>query len=195
MDWDKLRHEWRREAPDLPMAAMDEVRTRDRRLWWKVRLRDRIETAVAVVVALFFGLVAVGDGARGDWVEAGFALLIAIWAAVLPFQLRRARRLAPEDDPTVPLIAFLRGQREAALAQARLLERVWLWYLLPPAVGIAGLTFAHDGFNRGSLHRLGITLLLYAGIAWLNRRTARTQFRSHAEALQHQIDALEAGGD
>lgn len=195
MDWDKLRNEWRDEAPVAPLMAADELRALDRSLWKKVRMRDRVETLAAVVVAGFFALVALGTLVRGEWLQAASALLLVAWGAWLPFQLRRARRAAALDGHGASTLDFLRSQRDAALLQAHMLERVWLWYLTPPAVGLTGLTLAADGFTAGSLGYLGVVLVLYAGLAWLNRWTARTQFRAHAEALQRQIDGLTVDGD
>ena len=190
MDWNQLRHDWQDAAPAAPMMAVDELRRRDRSLWTKVRRRDLLETVAAVAVVVWFGLMAIVALVEGAWLQAAFTLLVVAWGAVLPFGLRRSRRLARDGDHGVSMLAYLQAQREAALAQARMLERVWLWYLAPPAIGITGLTLARDGFTPGALGYLAVLVLLYAGIAWLNRHAARTQFRAHADELQRQIDAL-----
>ena len=194
MDWDKLRVAWRDDAPAARLAAVDELRTLDRALWTTVRRRDLLESIAAVVVAGFFVLTALGSFAEGAWLAGAFALLILAWSLTVPFHMRRARRLAADTGHAAPLLDYLRRQRDAALAQARMLEQVWLWYLSPPAIGIAGLTLARDGITGRSLGYLGLVLLLYAGVAWLNRHTARTRFRAHADALQRQIDALSGDG-
>ena len=194
MDWDKLRTEWRGAVPAAALLEVDALRALDRSLWKKVRRRDLVETIAAVVVAVFFAVVAIGTLARGEWLQAASALLISSWGAWLPFRLRRSRKAAAGDGHDVSTLDYLRRQRDAALLQARMLERVWLWYLTPPAIGLAGLTLARDGLTAGSLRYLGVTLVLYVGLAWLNRWTARTQFRAHADALQRQIDALSADG-
>ncbi|MBJ6979653.1 hypothetical protein [Luteimonas sp. MC1895] len=191
MDWDKMRNQWRDAAPAAPLMAVDELRALDASLWKKVRRRDMVETVAAVVVVIFFALTALGTMAEREWVQAGFALLIVAWAAWLPFQLRRARLAAEVDGRAVSILDHLRRQRDAALEQARMLERVWLWYLTPPATGLVGLTLARDGVTKGALIYIASALLLYAGIAWLNRRTARTRFRAHADTLRRQIRELE----
>lgn len=194
MDWDKLRDAWRDAAPEAPLMAAEELRARDRSLWKKVRRRDLLETVAAVIVAVFFMLVAVGALVEGEWMQAASALLIAGWATWLPFKLRQARRAAEPDSSGASTLDYLRRQRDAALLQARMLERVWLWYLTPPAIGIVGLRLSRDGLTAGSLGYLGVMLVLYAGLAWLNRWTARTRFRAHADVLQRQIDDLSASG-
>ncbi|MGY0651553.1 hypothetical protein ACW7GZ_06760 [Luteimonas sp. A537] len=190
MDWDKMRNAWRGDAPTVRLLPMEELRTRDQALWKKVRRRDLVETVAAVLVVIFFALITLAALVEGEWLQAGFALLITAWGVALPFRLRRSRRLAPDPDHGVPLLAYLQRQRDATLAQARMLEQVWLWYLTPPAIGLTGLTLARDGATAGALRYLAVMLVLYAALAWINRRVARTQFRAHAETLQRQIDRL-----
>lgn len=194
MDWDKLRSEWREATPEASMMAAEELRARDRSLWKQVRRRDLVETVAAVIVVVFFSLVVIGALAEGEWLQVASALLIASWGAWLPFKLRQARRAAEPDRPGAPTLDYLRQQRDASLLQARMLERVWLWYLTPPAIGIIGLRLAQDGPTAGSLAYFGVMLVLYVGLAWLNRWTARTRFRAHADVLQRQIDELTANG-
>ncbi|MEN1941080.1 hypothetical protein WCE41_08170 [Luteimonas sp. MJ246] len=190
MDWDKMRNAWRSDTPTVHLLPMDELQKRGQTLWKKVRRRDLIETIAAVLVAVFFALITLAALVDGEWLQAGFALLITAWGVALPFRLRRARQLAPEPDHGVSLLAYLQRQRDATLAQARMLEQVWLWYLTPPAIGLTGLTLARDGATAGSLRYLAVMLVLYGALAWINRRVARTQFRAHAETLQRQIDGL-----
>lgn len=194
MDWDTIRKEWRRALPDAPLLSMEELRKRDRSLWKTVRRRDLVETIAGGFVAVFFALVAIRALGSGAWMQGGFALLIAAWGVYLPFPMHRSQRLALQPDHGLALIGHLRQQRDAALAQARMLERVWLWYLTPPAIGLTGLTLARDGVTAGSLGYIAVLAVLYAVLAWVNRRAARTQFRAHAEELQRQIDAM-TGGD
>lgn len=191
MEWDRLRDQWRQQATDASLMAVEELRTRDATLWKKVRRRDLLETIAAVIVAVFFTFTVVGSLARGEWLQAAFAALLVAWAAWLPFQLRRARGQVAVDGHAASTLDYLRRQRDAALVQARMLERVWLWYLTPPAIGVIGLRLAMEGPGTGTLRYIGFVVLLSAGLAWLNRYTARTQFRAHAAGLQRQIDALE----
>lgn len=193
MDWDSLRQQWRQDAPAASTSSIDELRSLDQALRKRVRRRDMGETAAAVVVAVFFAWSALDLAADAEWVALGFALLLVAWAVTVPLRLRRARREVPEEDPRQPLVENLGRQRDAALVQARMLERVWLWYLTPPAIGLFGMTLARSGPSAFALAYLAAVAVLYIGLAWINRRVARTQFRAHAERLQRQIDAL--GGE
>ena len=195
MDWDDIRNRWREDAPQAPLVSLDVLQRADDSLVRAVRKRDRIETVVAVVVVVFFLVGALGAAAQGLWLELFFRLVVVAWAAWLPFAFRRARNAVPTADPRMPQLEYLALQRDAALVQARLLERVWLWYLTPPAIGVTGIKLASDGVTAGSLTYLGGMVVLYAAIAWFNRRAARTRFRAHAAVLQQQIDALAGDGE
>lgn len=190
MDWNDIRQRWREDVPPARLASIDELQRADARLATAVRRRDRIETVAAVVVALLFLVGCIAAAIQGLWIEMVFGLVVLAWAAWLPFAFRRARREVPAADACMPPVAYLSRQRDAALVQARLLERVWLWYLTPPAVGIFGLTLAIEGITAGSVTYLASVLVLYGGLAWFNRHVARTRFRAHAEQLQGHIQRL-----
>ena len=190
MDWDSMKQQWRQDAPVAAAVSIEELQSLDGTLRKRVRRRDLIETVAAVAVAIFFTLTALGMAAEGEWVALGFSVLLVLWAVAVPLRLRQARLQVPEEDPRLPLVENLGRQRDAALAQARMLEQVWLWYLTPPMIGIFGLTLALRGPSIFALVYLAVVVVLYLGIAWYNRRAARTKFRAHADALQRQIDAL-----
>jgi len=190
MDWNDIRQRWREDVPLARLASIDELQRADARLATAVRRRDRIETVAAVLVALLFLVGCIVAAIQGLWIELVFGLVVLAWAAWLPFAFRRARREVPAADPRMPPVAYLSRQRDAALVQARLLERVWLWYLTPPAVGIFGLTLAIEGITAGSVTYLASVLVLYGGLARFNRHVARTRFRAHAEQLQGHIQRL-----
>lgn len=195
MDFDKLRDQWRQAPEHVSLMPADELSALDGALWKKVRRRDRWETIVAVILAVFFSLVALGAVVDGAWVLAASALLITAWSIALPFQLKRGRLDTTADGHGATTLEYLRRRRDASLVQARMLERVWLWYLTPPAIGVTGIKLASDGVTAGSLTYLGGMVVLYAAIAWFNRRAARTRFRAHAAVLQQQIDALAGDGE
>lgn len=191
MDWDDIRQRWREDVPDAPLTPIGALQQSDRKLAKAVRRRDLFETAAAWLVAAIFAVWCVVAAVQGRWLLLFFGLVVTLWAVWVPFVLRRARREVPAVDHRLPPRLYLSRQRDAALLQARLLERAWLWYLTPPAVGIIGLTLTLDGFTTGSMAYLAGLLAVYAGLAWLNRHVARTRFRAHAEALQSHIRRLE----
>ena len=221
MDWDNIRQQWKTQPAHADPGVADSARLRDQadRLQRTIRRRDRWETIAAIVVGVFFALVAGGAASDGNWPRLGFALLIVAWAVYIPIHLRRARRQLPDPRPDLPLRSFLMRQREAALVQARMLEQAWLWYIAPGVAGLVGLTLSEDesqlieanskltlisgiaGFvaavpGVGLLQLPGgasWVLVLGAVLVWINRRTATRVFHPHAQALQRQIETLDDG--
>ncbi|MFZ7096951.1 hypothetical protein ACOPJQ_00030 [Luteimonas dalianensis] len=191
MDWDSMKQRWQDDAAAAPDVRIEALRSLDEKMRRRVRRRDLIETVAAVAVVIFFTLAALGMATKGEWAAVGFSVLLVVWGALIPLRLRQARRQVPEPEPQLPLVENLGRQRDAALAQARMLEQVWLWYLTPPMIGIFGLTLVLRGPSMFSLVYLAVVVALYAGIAWYNRHVARTRFRAHAESLQCQINALD----
>lgn len=190
MDWNEIRRQWQHDAPATTAVPVDKLQSLDRAIQKQVRRRDLIETLAAAVVAIFFTFVALGLAADAEWTALAFTVLLVMWALAVPLRLRHARRRMPAEEPQLALVETLGRNRDAALIQARMLERVWLWYLTPPAIGIFGLTLTLQGPSGFALAYLGVVTVLYFGIAWLNRHVARTKFRAHAAQLQRQIDAL-----
>lgn len=196
MDWDSMKQQWQTRAPGVGPAtpSAEQLRRESDRLQRTVRRRDLRETIAAVVVGVFFLLLAGSGFSRGSWAGASFALLLVVWAGYVPFQLRRARRKLPDPRPDLPLRIFLQRQREAALAQARMLERAWLWYVAPCTVGLLGLTFSTPGEGAGRLLYGGFVIALGVLVAWINRRAARQVFRAQAHTLEQRIDSLDGDG-
>lgn len=195
MDWDNIKQQWQTQtltaSPAIPSA--ERLRQESDRLQRRVRRRDLLETIAAVVVAVFF-LLAAGSGfSRGNWVGASFALLLVAWAVFVPFQLRWARRKLPDPRRDLPPRTFLEHQREAALAQAHMLDRAWLWYVAPCTAGVLGLTFSAPGVDAGDLLYGGFVVALGIFIAWINRRAGQV-FHEHARALGQQINSLDEAG-
>lgn len=189
MDWDRIREAWQRQPTDggAEAVSLHSLRERDRALERAVRRRDLLETAAAVLVVAFFAVVGVAAGLRGaGWVAAS-AGWIAAWAVWVPWHLRRARHAVPEAAPDQPLVLHLQRRRDAALAQSRLLDRAWRWYVAPPMLGASAFVLASAGPTPRTLTTIFAFLLFGAFVVWLNRRAAKG-FHAHATALQRQID-------
>jgi hypothetical protein len=196
MSWKDLQVQWKHTAvTPLPAATVQDTLRRAQRLRRRVFLRDGIETVVALaMVPVVFGWLRDAMHERLLLMEASAALLLA-WLFFVPWRLWRARRLLPRNDPGLPLQHYLERQKQAMLAQARMLEQVVWWYLTPCMLGIAGLTVGKHGLTRGVLIYLSIVLVLYVAIERLNRRTAKQYFRRRAADIDtafRELTALEA---
>jgi hypothetical protein len=203
MDWNQIRRQWRRDSSAITAMSLAEIQAQDRVLHKQIRARDRRETVVAIVVVLFFGYVAWSEAGRHAWMGATFAAELVLWALWVPFRLRKARRDAPEPRHDLPLRSYLVRQRDMLLAQARMLERAWLWYVMPCMVGVIGLTLSHaDGVWTVKNDMVGMTIRLVffsyiagvialgVGVAWLNRYVARTKLRTRVEQLDRHLESL-----
>jgi hypothetical protein len=196
MSWKDLQVQWKQTAvTPLPASIVQDTLRRAQRLRRRVFLRDGIETIVALaMMPAVFGWLRDAMHARLLLMEASAALLLA-WLFFLPWRLWRARRLLPRNDPGLPLRRYLERQKQAMLAQARMLEQVVWWYLTPCMLGLTGLTVGKHGLTRGVLIYLSIVLVLYVAIERLNKRTAKQYFRRRAADIDtafRELAALEA---
>ncbi len=193
MHWEEFQRQWQQQA--TPTAAnagamADAIHADSRRLRRRVWLRDGIETGIALLMVPVFGWAAIHAGQKSAWWTVAFSILLTGWLLFLPWWLWRARRQLPVPQPERPLVDFLVQERDAVLAQARLLETVWRWCLGPVAVGVVGFYVSVTGPTRGALIYAGVVLAVYAGIDWLNRVTARRRFRARAARIDSLLSEL-----
>jgi hypothetical protein len=196
MSWKDLQDQWKRAAvTPLPASTVRDTLRRAQRLRRRILWRDGIETVVALaMVPIVFGWLRDAVHARVWLMEASAALLLA-WLFYVPWRLWRARRLLPRNDSSLPLPRYLELQKQAMLAQARMLEQIVWWYLAPPMLGIAGLAVGKHGLTRSVLIYLAAVFVVYAVIARLNKRAAKHNFRRRAadiDATFRELAALEA---
>lgn len=192
MEWLELRQRWQQSPRDNDVDTMaDAVHARIRSERRTVFLRDRIETLCAIVILPIFLLSAIGAWARGAWWTVAFSLFLVAWLAFVPWRLARARRALPVARREQPLAAFLAQERDALLAQARMLEQVWRWYLGPAALGVIGFFASIQGFGLATMLYTLIVLTAYVAIDRLNRRAARGYFRTRADEIRRLIETLQ----
>lgn len=192
MDWETMRKQWQAAGEPAPRPALAEVVSEADALAAIVRRRDRLETIAAFALLVLFAAWAWSLFADGNALAGGFALLVAASSAWIPLLLWRARaRLPGEPRRDQAVRTYLGRQRDAMRAQASLLERVAWWYVVPPAVGVIGITFALQG---STLYAWGYAAAVVAFDAWvvhINRRAARTRFGAQAARLDEQLRSLE----
>ncbi|WP_376690167.1 hypothetical protein [Wenzhouxiangella sp. EGI_FJ10409] len=190
MDWDRIRSDWQ----SRPAEAADRTLlppARFSRLWRRVRRRDWVETAVAVLLALFFGATAGVLLLAAMPVPAGFAVWLTLVCIYIPLKLARVRRLIPEADPEQPVIEFLRVERRALLAQRAMLASVWRWYWGPIAVGVIGFYVSIRGWHWQSAAYVAVVVLVSLIIEYANRAAVRTHIQPALDELEQQIARME----
>lgn len=183
MHWQQIQQQWQRQVePEQPLSRVstESVHADSHRLRRRVRRRDAIESVLSLLMVPVFVFAAIHAWQQDNSWAMLFSMLLAAWLLFLPWWLWRIRRQLPQAQPQQPLVAFLAQERDAVLAQARLLETVWRWCLGPVALGTVGFHFAVVGATRASFIYAGVVLLVYAAIDWRNRITARRRFRNHA---------------
>ena len=196
MSWKDLQGQWQRIAvTPLSASTVQDTLRRAQRLRRRIMWRDGIETVVALaMVPIVFGWLRDAVHARALLMEASAAILL-VWLFYVPWRLWRARRLLPRNDPGLPPQHYLERQKQAMLAQARMLEQVAWWYLAPCMLGITGLAVGKHGLTRGVLIYLAVVLVLYVAIERLNNRAAKHNFRrrvAEIDATCRELAALEA---
>lgn len=191
MDWNQLRYQWqatgRAGATDDVLAR---VQTRDRRLRRQLRVRDGIETFVAVLIAPVFAWLSWRAFVREAWTPLLFSALLTAWVCYVPVHLWRARRQLPHPRRDLALLDYLRQERDAMLAQARMLGRIWVWYLAPCAIGVVGLVVSTAGVTVKTVVYALVVLGMCTLIGWANRHAARTAFAALAAEIERQIATL-----
>jgi len=191
MDWNQIRRQWQNTsdavAPVSDSEMLADVRQRESKVRNLVKRRDRLETIIAVLLVPVFGYAAWRAGARADWLATFFSLWLTAWVIYVPWHFWRVRRRMAQPRPELTLIVYLTQQRDAMLAQARMLEQVWIWYLAPCAIGVIGLNLAAAGATAGTLIYATIVLAFCAFLGRLNRRAARTHFRDLAAQIDQQL--------
>jgi len=190
MEWERMRHEWQSRSAETRETGLA-LPADAARLWRKIRLRDWMETLVAIPMMLILGIVAWPLWIAGFALSALSAALLAAAGPLVALRLGRARRLFPAQESDLPLLAFLRRARGALVHQRRMLASVLWWYIGPLLLGAFGLFFGIRGLHWHSLAYLVVVLLVGFGVERLNRFAVRNQIEPAITALDEQIRRLE----
>lgn len=196
MTWKDLQAQWKRTAvTPLPASTAQDALRRAQRLRRLIFWRDSAES-VAALVLLPFVIIWLWNAVHAHLILSQLsAVLLLGWLFYVPWSLWRARRLLPRNDPGLPLQRYLALERQAMLAQARLLEQAAWWYIAPCALGVTGLTLGNYGPTRGVLIYLAMVLVLCVLIERLNKQKAKSIFRrriADIDATCRELTALEA---
>jgi hypothetical protein len=194
MDWQRIRADWQSRSEPHAERALS-APSGLTRLWSRVRRRDRIETAVAIVMAPLFAAMAVWLFSEGLLVAAGFSAWLTLCCIYVPLRLRAARRLIPEPHPEQPVLEFLHAEREALRMQREMLASVWRWYWGPIAVGVVGFFVGIRGLDWVSAGYVALVVMVSLAIEVANRMAVRHQIEPALRVLDEQIDEIEDNDD
>lgn len=192
--WDALGAEWRQDEPTSSFDDVDPVAVRARaaRFARTVRWRNARELAAGAAVALGGVGIAWRASSSFGWFG-GVALTAGALVVTATIALRgRNASPPPPDAPAHEVIAFERAELER---QARLLERVWLWYLAPFAPSVVAI---YAGSLRAAFARpdptggIVLAVVLFGVTAGVFFLVARWNTRA-ARALRRRMKTLEDG--
>lgn len=188
MTIDELGAAWRRQGGSARSGSelaqeLAAVKTRARELEVLVRRRDRIETAVSLLLLPIFGFFAVRPG---DLLVRVGSAIVALSCVVIPFVLRSARRRS--TDLAQPVAGFLRVELDLVLRQRRLLLSVPFWYLGPLGVGVI-LFFAGASPSPWitAAYAAGV-VVFFVALYRLNRRAVASELDPRASELRLWIE-------
>ena len=190
MDWNELRNDWQARS-DRTAVDLDLRPAARERLWERVRIRDGLETLVALLMLPVFGAGAVILAWAGLWLPALFAATLVVAIAYVPWRLWRARRQIPVPDPGGSVLDFLRAERAALVGQAEMLRSVARWYSGPICIAAAGFFVSLAGPTLDSLLYVLFVAALFVSIEWANRTAVHKRFEPAIEAVDQQISQLQ----
>lgn len=187
--WNELGASWREGGSSSSSSPssfegvdLAAVRARSRAFARRVWLRNLRETAAGVLVAAA-GVAIATHAPTTLGMLGGVAMVLGAVGVSLVIALGARNRRAPEPSaPTREVLAHERGELER---QARLLERVWLWYLAPLLPSVALIyaealirALGHAGPARTvgvamSLGMFAVSLGFFFLVGRLNARAAR----------------------
>ena len=181
------------EVSEHPALDVEEVALQGERFERKIRRRNLMEWAACIVVAAVFGVDAI-ESING-WELAG-NLIIAFGAITIGVVLWRKGQVSLEADPSGNTAEFLGEHAHALEVQARLLEGVPLWYLLPLGLGILLLRFS-DYVEAGEVKAswlivTSFIVVVFVVIGWMNVKAAQ-KMRQEARSLRQQLAGEEGG--
>jgi len=171
-----------------------------------IRKRDLVETTTALLMIPVFGYFAYEIPFMVSKIG---CILSMIWFGYVIFKLRDVKKHKLPVDLSLSFREQLENQKAYFLQEAKLIDDVFYWYLLPPfvahAIVILGLGDpTRYGWSNPMVNEilpisltykvayLAFAAVLYAGILWINKRTVRNVYQpliKEIEKVQQQLQS------
>lgn len=198
MNDEELKALWSRQTQEAEPAVhggvqVDALRDKLAELQRSLKLRDIRELVVAAVLVVVFGIylftIPYPVTRLGSLIVIG-GLVIASWKMI------QSRRKAPRSDAAMPVALWLKQERERMHHEAELLRTVLWWYILPILFGVNVFYwgFPHRSFGEKVLYTV-MTVLLGAGIYWLNQYARRKELLPVKDELENMLKSVDAGAE
>ncbi len=191
MALDDLKGDWQaQQDAELVRLSPDEilsyVASRSKKLDRQLRFRDWREY-IAAIIAL--AVIAPGTIHAGPVARVGLAALTGAFL-LMAFSLQRARRMPGADQADQSVVMALRNERARVEAQARLLERVLLWYVGPILVSVVVIVAGIAGASLFTVAFTIVTAMLGFVIHRLNAHAVRKDLRPRLAELTRLLDEV-----
>lgn len=186
------KHAWQASGEIGDTPALVEIRARADKFYRRIRRRNTIEYVACILVVLIFGRQAFVLPHLLLKIGSGWTALAALYVA---WQLHlRGSAISPDKSGGMPLFTFLRMQ---LVRQRDALRSIFWWYLLPFTPGLALILIGRGQDPEWISHvpvwaqltGLSATVMIFAGVWWLNQWNARKLERRIEE-----IDVLMSEG-
>jgi Ca2+/Na+ antiporter len=170
-----------------------------------IRYRDMREIGSSVLGILLFGYFVFAIPFLLTKIASFFTV---IWFAYVIYKFRAAKKHKSPANFSLSFREQLKQQKGNMIRQARLLDTVLYWYLLPPfilnVIFIMGLGSPTD-FNwsnsianqllplsmMSKIAYLLFVAVLYAGILWLNKRAVKKEINPVIKDIERVLEQLE----
>ena len=191
MTLDDMKQDWQaQQDAELVRLSPDEILSyvvsRSKRLDRQLRFRDWREYIAALVALAVItpGAIHAGLVARVGLVALSGAFLL------MAFSLQRARRMPGVDEADQSVVQALRTERARVEAQARLLERVLLWYVGPILISLVVIVAGTAGASRFTVGFTLVMITLGFVIHRLNAHAVRKDLRPRLAELTRLLDEV-----
>jgi len=189
-EFDEIQTLWKQQSIQPLEVDMTELKKKADGFVRKIRIRNVLEWLAASFVAVFFVGLAV---TRPEFpvITKVDSLLIAAAALYVGVRLTLDGRVGRLPDPAQNTVVYVQAYRDRLLDQAQLLRAVPYWYLAPFVPGFMAFYFGFLELAPNAWPALVLmfvlNMALFVGIAWLNRRAART-LTAQADELMQPLD-------
>lgn len=186
------RDSWQKEGNAMPLPPIEELRARADRFRRKIRRRNLLEYLAGAIIIVFFGAAAVTIPLPGMRIAA-VTLIIGTCVVLAQLHRRGTPLTPPRDGGQMPVLEF---QRRELVRQRDALDSILVWYLLPLLPGailmhavpwIDGQYFGQTEELSRTLTRVAVTIVIFGGVYWMNKRGARK-----LQGRISEIDAMRA---
>ncbi|QCR21256.1 hypothetical protein [Pontibacter sp. SGAir0037] len=185
---DELKRLWQQASHEEVVRynktrLLDDLNKELKRMEKGLRNRDIREVVAAIAIVPAFGFIAY---VKGDIFLIIGAILLVLTCLLIIYSLNRARKYEPKGLDT-SLRDYLQQQKTFVDQQAKLLQNVLYWYILPLFVSMLFIV-------RGLSHEISayaIMVFLAIGLYYLNREALKKDLVPLQEKLKAALEELE----